>query len=434
MADTGGVSAGRYGWAAVAVLLIGGGLWLARPFFEGAPPDPVSPEIAAQPEADAPEPVAAAPGQEGPAPVATEEAATAPDEDPATPETAAAPEVPAETPVPPQAPATPVPAFDVVRVAPDGESLVAGVAAPGASVSVLVDGEVMGEAAADAAGNFVLLFSMDASDAARVVSLEAEGEGGRVSSEQEIIVAPMPAPVAEAEPSATGEVAVSEPADEGPGTAAEAATSDAGDRAAAETAAVPEAAAASPPAAETAPAAPPSPTLLLSEAGSVRVIQSEGPDVLDRVAIDAITYDVEGEVTLAGRAEGGGFVRVYIDNRPILTTEIDAGGNWRTDLPDVDTGVYTLRVDALDAEGNVTSRAETPFLREPVDAVRTIADGLEADVLDDIVTVQPGDHLWGIATRRYGEGILYVKVFEANKGQIRDPDLIYPGQIFELPE
>ena len=49
------------------------------------------------------------------------------------------------------------------------------------------------------------------------------------------------------------------------------------------------------------------------------------------------------------------------------------------------------------------------------------------------VTVQTGDTLWAIARERYGEGVLYVKVFDANRSSIRDPDLIYPGQVFDLP-
>jgi nucleoid-associated protein YgaU len=49
------------------------------------------------------------------------------------------------------------------------------------------------------------------------------------------------------------------------------------------------------------------------------------------------------------------------------------------------------------------------------------------------VTVQPGFTLWAIAEGQYGDGVLYVQVFEANRGQIRDPDLIYPGQVFTLP-
>lgn len=49
------------------------------------------------------------------------------------------------------------------------------------------------------------------------------------------------------------------------------------------------------------------------------------------------------------------------------------------------------------------------------------------------ITVQPGSTLWAISRERYGDGLLYVQVFEANRDKIRDPDLIYPGQVFELP-
>ena len=47
--------------------------------------------------------------------------------------------------------------------------------------------------------------------------------------------------------------------------------------------------------------------------------------------------------------------------------------------------------------------------------------------------VQPGNSLWRIARRIFGEGLRYVHIYEANHGQIRDPDLIYPGQVFEFP-
>ena len=50
------------------------------------------------------------------------------------------------------------------------------------------------------------------------------------------------------------------------------------------------------------------------------------------------------------------------------------------------------------------------------------------------MTVQPGFTLWGIARSNYGRGVLYVQIYEANQDQIRDPDLIYPGQIFTIPD
>jgi nucleoid-associated protein YgaU len=181
-------------------------------------------------------------------------------------------------------------------------------------------------------------------------------------------------------------------------------------------------------------AEPEVPAVLISDAEGVRVLQSGAPEVTDNVSVDAIAYDEAGEVTLTGRATGPGTIRVYLDNRPVLTTEVDADGQWRTALPGVDTGVYTLRVDEIAADGSVASRLETPFQREPVQTILDLVEE-ESDATTPVrlVTVQPGNTLWGISRRSYGEGTLYVRVFEANRARIRDPNLIYPGQVFTLP-
>ncbi|MEM9756164.1 MAG: LysM peptidoglycan-binding domain-containing protein, partial [Pseudomonadota bacterium] len=125
-------------------------------------------------------------------------------------------------------------------------------------------------------------------------------------------------------------------------------------------------------------------------------------------------------------------VQLYIDNAPVQLAEIDGSGAWSTDLPDVDPGTYTLRVDQLDAEGDVTSRMETPFLIEEPATIAALPEPQEGGVT--VHTVQTGNTLWGIARSQYGDGVLYVQVYEANRDQIRDPDLIFPGQVFTLPE
>jgi len=189
--------------------------------------------------------------------------------------------------------------------------------------------------------------------------------------------------------------------------------------------------------------APAAPTVMLSDAEGVRVLQAPGepgPEVMSSVALDSISYSEAGAVQLAGRASTpDARVRIYVDNRAVTTAPVDARGTWRSDLPDVDTGVYTLRVDEVSEEGEVTSRIETPFKREDVAALPagggdSGADGPPAPPRMSVVTVQPGSTLWAISREAYGEGILYVRVFEANRDRIRDPDLIYPGQVFELPQ
>jgi nucleoid-associated protein YgaU len=109
---------------------------------------------------------------------------------------------------------------------------------------------------------------------------------------------------------------------------------------------------------------------------------------------------------------------------------VDADGRWRGDLPNVDEGVYTLRVDEVSVDGDVSSRVETPFKRE---SAEVLAEASASGGPIKSITVQTGATLWAIARERYGEGNLYLRVFEANADSIRDPDLIYPGQVFDLP-
>lgn len=48
-------------------------------------------------------------------------------------------------------------------------------------------------------------------------------------------------------------------------------------------------------------------------------------------------------------------------------------------------------------------------------------------------TVKRGDTLWGIAKRYYGNGAKYPQIFNANRDRIKNPNLIYPGQVFTIP-
>lgn len=372
-------------------------------------------------EKDMPSPVATSLKQPATAPV------KAPDADAGQPEPTKEIVSQADQPVPP--------GFDVVRVEADGSSVIAGNAAPGAEVAILLDGKQVGKATADAQGNFVALLNLPGSNDAQVLSLSMQHTGGvLVTSNDSVILTP--AAKADPEPDV---VAAAEP-----DTAkADAATQVTAEQGATEPdAAEPEVLAMAPenvtPQLSDDPTT--APTVLLSNDQGVRVLQpaEAGPSVMRNVVIDAISYDATGEVELSGRGAGreaeaetgAGFVRVYLDDAPILTTRIEQDGKWRTQLPNVDTGIYTLRVDQVDASGTVTSRTQTPFKREEPAVLQNSTAAQQVTA----VTVQPGSTLWAIARDRYGDGMLYVRVFAANRDHIRDPDLIYPGQVFTVPE
>ncbi len=379
-----------------------------------------------------------------------------------------APEAATTTTVAPsaEAPAAPAavepvrPSFDTVRVDADGATLVAGRAGEGAQVSILVDGTEVEAVTADAGGSFAALFTLAPSDRPRVMRLGSVlADGTRLVSEAEVIIAPFALPLAVAEaPAATVPAAT-----------------------------VPAATAASAPPPAVAPPAAEGPAVLVIDKEGVRKETPEAP--VAGIVIDTIGYGATGTVEIAGRGAAGALARLYLDNAERATVTIGAGGGWQASLADVAPGVYTLRVDQIDGAGKVASRFETPFQREAPETVtaalgapdsasrpaavtpaepaagvvlpETQAPGVAVETAPDvapaadaaasaaisaaapaaatpatsaaIVTVQPGFSLWRIARENYGEGVLYVKVFEANRDQIRDPDLIYPGQIFTVP-
>ncbi|MDR5651374.1 LysM peptidoglycan-binding domain-containing protein, partial [Ruixingdingia sedimenti] len=193
------------------------------------------------------------------------------------------------------------------------------------------------------------------------------------------------------------------------------------------------------PAADAAPApdaaAPAAPAAILVGDAGVKVLQSPAAaQPAAGVGIEAIAYAPDGAVMVSGRGAPGAFVRLYLDDAEAATVPVGPDGGWQTALAAVAPGVYRLRADLIDAAGRVTARFETPFQREDPAALAAATPApAGAGPAVAAVTVQPGYTLWGIARAAYGSGILYVKVFEANRDQIRNPDLIYPGQVFTVP-
>jgi nucleoid-associated protein YgaU len=301
-----------------------------------------------------------------------------------TPETAAAPpspaaEPPAEAATGPadeaasedaEAGAAALPSFDVVRVDRDGAAVAAGSAAPHAEVRIRIDGETRATARADASGGFVAFFDVPG----------AEGEGAVRRLDLEAVGADGAATGA-AEPVIVAAPAADEPDAE--------------------------------------------PLVVAARETGVEVLQKPGAAAGEgAVTLDSAAQDASGVVALTGRAGGLKPVRIYANARLVAETVADADGRWSAEASaDETAGAATLRVDEIAADGSVSRRIEAPFVALVEEAIPGPGE----------IIVRKGDTLWRIAENLLGDGPRFTVIYEANADRIRDPDLIFPGQLLSVP-
>ncbi len=172
--------------------------------------------------------------------------------------------------------------------------------------------------------------------------------------------------------------------------------------------------------------APEPPLVAAASPEGVEIAQAPPRQSGAPVTLDLLSYAEDGAVLLQGRAAPQGLVRVYADAMILGETRASPQGDWRVEAGrTLAPGDYVLRVDEIGPTGAVVSRIETPFERVAAE---------DATMTQGEIVVQPGDSLWRLAQRVYGQGVRYTLIYQANDARIRDPDLIYPGQVLEIPE
>ncbi len=278
--------------------------------------------------------------------------------------------------VAPSAPAAAArpPSFDIVRVNPQGHAVIAGRAMPGDRVRVLDNGKPIGAVTADARGEWVLVPDAPIAPGNRQLSLEATGrEGGPARRSGDVVALSVPPPAS---------------AGSNPSTLA---------------------------------------VLLPGDANKpARVLQQPAPAPEGQaLALDTAQYGARNRLVLSGHADPGARLNVYAGDRLLGTVTADAAGKWSLVSPHRGpAGGVELRLDELAADGAVAHRIAAPFAPP---AATALASG-------GTYVVRRGNSLWLIARHTYGEGTRYTTIYSANRSQIRDPNLIYPGQQFRLPK
>jgi len=257
------------------------------------------------------------------------------------------------------------PSFDVVRIDPKGNMVMAGRAQPGAVVIILDGDKEIGRVTADARGEWVFLPNTPVSPGTRQFSLKTTGPDGKELSSQNVVVMSVPA--------RDGEILIVEQSRDG---------------------------------------------------GRSRVLQGPNAPGSGTLTVEAIDYAADGTFSLSGKADPGSTVQIYLDNEFIGRAVAGENGAWEVQPKSkAAAGKHSIRADQLGLNNNVIARLEVPFVLDPA----------QANMSPGEITVVKGNSLWRIARRTYGEGVMYTLIFEANKDQIKNADLIYPGQVFNLP-
>jgi hypothetical protein len=300
-----------------------------------------------------------------------------------------------------------VPAFDIARIEATGEAVIAGRALPGATVELLRNGELQDRAVADQSGQFVMVPPRLPSGTYDLTLRSKQPDGSQATSKQSVAVALEPKPT---------------------------------DR--------------------------PFVALMTPDKPIVVLSQPAAPPAAGAVVVETVEIEPGGKLRVSGRARPGAAVRLYLNDSFIAPIMAGTDGRFAVTINEgVAFGSYRIRLDEVEPNsGAVRARAEVPFDvpdrvvtgAVPPQAAASKRPGIVAaqqpqmaaagaTVLPDgspsavvvpkiaTTTVSRGDSLWRISHLTYGAGTRYAVIYKANREQIRNPNLIHPGQIFVLP-
>ncbi len=268
--------------------------------------------------------------------------------------------------------------FDVVRITQDGNAVIAGWAAPNSKVVIIDNGQFLAQLNSDTHGKWVFVPEKPFPPGSRQLGLKMLIDGQKTITSDDVLVLVVPEPKKDVSERKTNK---------------------------------------------------PSQPIAIKfskKDGASSVLQKPTSNVdTGPFGLDTVDYEETGQLIISGHATPETSVIVYLNNLAIGKSAVDENGIW-TIRPAklVKPGLYTLRADQITPSGEVLSRVSMPFSR---------ADPIERTPSEPFVIVQPGNSLWRIARKNFGNGFRFTTIYEANKEQIQDPNLIFPGQVFVMP-
>jgi nucleoid-associated protein YgaU len=300
------------------------------------------------------------------------------------------------------------PAFDIVNVDPSGEAVIAGRAAPNEKVELRDAGKTVAEATADASGQFVIIPPALA-PGDHSLTLAANTDKGQ--------------------PAMSSAVAVSVPAQQAK-----------------------MGVAAGPPEAKPSvvAAVPANPNAEPSVLG-MRTLATPAPVSGARIAIQSVEADAPGGLVAKGSAQPNTALRLYLNQADVAEAKTQSDGRWSLTIKGgMSPGGYVIQADEINPSGaTVVASANAPFdypdvptapalqaAAAPASAEPSSATSPADPVIQSVQTkrVVTGHTLWALSKSYYGDPTRYPAIVDANRAQIHNPNVIYPGQVFVVPK
>jgi nucleoid-associated protein YgaU len=284
-----------------------------------------------------------------------------------------------------EAPAVVTPRFDILRVEPDGSTVIAGNAMPGAKVEILNGDAVISSQTVDGTGDFAAVLDQPLPPGDHSLQIRATAPDGKVVTSEEVATISVPE-------SGKGELLamVSKP-----GEASRMITLPGSENASAAPAAEPAAPAATAPvaaqasgaggitlpelpaaASELAGSAPAMPGSTETAAAPTAAVTPEAPAALPGATeVQVTAVEIEGDrIFVAGKAPVGATVRGFANKALIGDSASDASGNFVIEGEmKLEVGNHIIEVELLDASGKVVVRASVPFERPAGEQVSVVA-------------------------------------------------------------
>ncbi len=278
-----------------------------------------------------------------------------------------------------------LPEIDIIKVSPDGSFVIAGKGKPNSNINILNKGDLIDSSIVDSDGNWVVISKENLKTGDNLISIDQINNNGLVLKHKQLFITKIDKlkkdqPLVISVPNKNGENIniIQQPSEK----------------------------------------------QKIYKVENDLVIQKKIKSNKKIFNVKTIFFNENGFVSIQGEVNFGKRIELYINKKIMETIKIE-NSKWQYNSDTIfDYGLHDLLVVLKSDKDEILDKITFPFMRVEIPY---------NDVPENFILIKPGDMLWTIAYRLYGDPFKYIQIFEENKDQITNPDLIFPGQLFSIP-